>query len=345
MVCLKGVMKTMPNTEIERTAEEKQKTTVAKKWAAKVACLCLAILMWIYVSYDEAPTTDKTFNDIAVENISGVEALADRNLVILESNLSVSVKLSGPRGALARINKSDIKATIDVSDITAAGEQTPLITISGIPDALNIDEKKVTGRLVIDNLLRKEVAISLRETGTLSASLKEEEALIEPSMVTLIGPESLLGSMDVCTEDINISDIKSSETVYMPRLVIKDADGNRIEGTAIKITDGVRAISQVKVTIHCLGVKTLKIKEPDIVGSANGYDISLLAIEPEEIVLTGSVEELEKIEEIVLPEVDSYDILQRHTLELSPILPQSIEAEPNKVKVTYTVREKAFEGN
>lgn len=342
----KGVMENMPKRGKEKRTEEPQaKTTMAKAWAAKAACLCLAILIWVYVSYDETPTTDKTFSDIAVENISGVEALTARDLIILERNMRVTVKLSGTRGALAKINKADIKATMDVSGITQAGEQTPLVTISGIPDTLNVDEKRVTGRLVVDHLLTQEAAVDIRKTGTLSASLKEEEALVEPATVTLTGPASLLGGMTVCTEDINISDIKSSETVYMPRLVIKDADGNKVEGTAIKMTDSDRLISQAKVTIRCLGVKIVPLSEPDIVGSADGYDILLSEMEPQEVEVTGPVEAVQKIDKIPVSDVEAYDILQRNTMELSLILPEGVEVESDKVKVRYTVREKKPEEN
>ena len=159
--------------EQEEAAERKK--TASKKFWGKVVCGLLAILMWIYVSYDENPTSTNTYTNIPV-TITGIAELEARNITVLSGTLSVAVKVSGARNALSRLNKSDINAIADVSNITGTGEQNPIITIVGIPDALSVEEKKITsGKLVTDILIKKIVEVGIDITGTMNDSVIEGE--------------------------------------------------------------------------------------------------------------------------------------------------------------------------
>ena len=115
-----------------KTAEDK--SNERKGILGKIACVLIAIILWVYVSYDKNPDSDKTFTNIPV-SLAGIEVLEDRNLTVLTSDMYASVKLSGTRNILSKVDKKDIKAIVNVSDITTVGEQNPILTISGIPDA------------------------------------------------------------------------------------------------------------------------------------------------------------------------------------------------------------------
>lgn len=316
-------------------AEEKKKTASKKFWG-KVACAFMAVLMWIYVSYDENPTSVNTYTNIPV-TITGIAELESRNITVLSSDISVSVKISGARSALSRLNKSDINAIVDVSNITGTGEQSPLISIVGIPDSLSVEEKKVTGgALVTDILIRKTLEVGIDITGTMSENIIEGEKSVTPAQIMVKGPSSLLDKISAWTEPIDVTDISKSENIYNTGIVLKNSAGDIVRNDMI-----TKSENEATITVNCLAKKEIPINEPDIVGSLSGYTVKVEKLSPETVTVTGPVEDIEKISSAEIEEIDAYYAIGSKSFVRELRLPDNVECDISLVNVTVSVTSEA----
>lgn len=322
--------------EQEEAAERKK--TASKKFWGKVVCGLLAILMWIYVSYDENPTSTNTYTNIPV-TITGIAELEARNITVLSGTLLVAVKVSGARNALSRLNKSDINAIADVSNITGTGEQNPIITIVGIPDALSVEEKKITsGKLVTDILIKKIVEVGIDITGTMNDSVIEGEKRVTPEQITIKGPGTLLENVTAWTEAIDVSNITKSENIYNTGIVLKDSSGGIIKNEMI-----TKSENEATVTINCLGKKEVKVNKPDIVGSLSGYIVNVESVSPETVVITGPVETVENIDSVDVDDIDAYYAIASKSFARDLRLPEDVRSETSRVSVSVSVTPAAKE--
>ena len=321
--------------EQEEAAERKK--TASKKFWGKVVCGLLAILMWIYVSYDENPTSTNTYTNIPV-TITGIAELEARNITVLSGTLSVAVKVSGARNALSRLNKSDINAIADVSNITGTGEQNPIITIVGIPDALSVEEKKITSGKLVTDILIKIVEVGIDITGTMNDSVIEGEKRVTPEQITIKGPGTLLENVTAWTEAIDVSNITKSENIYNTGIVLKDSSGGIIKNEMI-----TKSENEATVTINCLGKKEVKVNKPDIVGSLSGYIVNVESVSPETVVITGPVETVENIDSVDVDDIDAYYAIASKSFARDLRLPEDVRSETSRVSVSVSVTPAAKE--
>ena len=102
-------------TEIDISAMTEMEDETPKKSnvgnvIAMICCLILAIIIWLFVMEIDTSIQEREFKDITVEKIS------DAGYTV-SGNLNVNVVLTGVSNELASINKEDIHAILDFSDI------------------------------------------------------------------------------------------------------------------------------------------------------------------------------------------------------------------------------------
>lgn len=99
-----------------------------KKWSfrrprhllARFVCLLLAIIIWLYVMYVAAPPYDETYTDIPVIVLGSDEIPFEGS-----ADAIPSLRVLGPKAALADCDKEDIVATVSLSDL--ASQAAPLV--------------------------------------------------------------------------------------------------------------------------------------------------------------------------------------------------------------------------
>lgn len=79
---------------------------------ARVVCLLLAIVIWLYVMYAAAPPYDETYTDIPV-----VVLESDEIPFAGSADSLPSIRILGSKMALANCEKEDIVATVSLSDL------------------------------------------------------------------------------------------------------------------------------------------------------------------------------------------------------------------------------------
>ena len=109
----------------------------------------IAICLWAYVITAERPESENTFYNVPVV-MEGETVLQDRGMMITsDTDLTVTLKLSGKRSDLNKLKSSDIAAVVDLSRLSEAGDQivhydvsipgdTAIEVVSRHPDTLSL---------------------------------------------------------------------------------------------------------------------------------------------------------------------------------------------------------------
>ena len=100
------------------------------KLALKIICTLLAVVLWIYVSYQENPTMTKTIDNVPI-TLSGEQALNENGLSVYSvSDNSISVIANAKRLTLARLTNKNTTGVINVSSFRKPGKYSVHVAVS-----------------------------------------------------------------------------------------------------------------------------------------------------------------------------------------------------------------------
>lgn len=297
--------------------------------------------LWLYVVNNVSVEDEITFYDIPVV-LEREAALAEKNLIITNQSVqSISLKLSGARSDLNKVNRGNIMVKVDVSKIEEAGEKIGLKpTITYPPDVPNnafVEESRSTSYIYfdVDTRRTKEVPVIIQWTGTRSGDYiyDTENAVLDNPVVTVIGPAETADQIDHAMIEIDLTEqTESLSETY--RYTLCDMNGTPVDAQQI-----VTNVEEVHVDL-----KVQRIKEIDMVvninygGGATELN-TLVTVEPEVIRLSGS--------EAILAELgDTYtictlnlaDIEKSQELKYAIALPEGVTNQTGVNEAIVTVR-------
>ena len=218
-----------------------------------VLAALIAIGLWLYVVTVVNPEWEDTFYNIPVI-LENEEVLLERGLMLASNeDPKVTLKLSGNRSDMIKLNNANITIRADLSRIYSAGEQSISYSIvypgdvpSNAFEILSQTPKEIT--LSVVERTSKPVDVVLKVGGTEEGyKALVEEAVLDYEKITVAGPADVIDR--IATAEITINLIGQKETISQQfDYVLRDADGNIVESKWIKATPQ---------KIHC----TLKIQK------------------------------------------------------------------------------------
>lgn len=281
----------------------------------KILHLILAALvafgLWLYVITTVNPGYETTFYDIPVV-LTNESALADRGLMLdMKSTPTVTLKLSGNRSDLIRLDKGNIVITADLSRIREAGEQPLSYTITYPGDVAegSIDVlSKLPGAITVTTVATdtKTIPINPQISGTVKDGYfdDQDDAILSAETVQIHGPAHILKDITqaVFYVDLNGRTESISETYT---LIFCDNDKNPVE------TDRVTAnISQVDLDLKIQRYKGVSLVLDVLYGGGSTAQNTVITIDPAIIHISGSDQLLDNMgDTLLLGELDMKDIL------------------------------------
>ena len=212
------------NTPAPPTKEKKNDTHFMK-----IFSILLAVILWCFVVLNENPNRSIWIRDVEIK-ITGENTLAARDLVVLEKEpLYIDVCLEGKQNVLSSIKAQDIRAQIDLSDVTEKGPVTipAKIEIPGTAGVVITEQKNASGKLVIDEIIEKKLTIKSKITGetAMRDGYTLSSATTSPNEVIVKAPSTLLDNSIAVTESVDISNKTESGSTEVS-ISLLDAAGN-----------------------------------------------------------------------------------------------------------------------
>lgn len=296
-------------------------------WSAKLIAFGLAALLWMYVNIQDNPQTEEIYSNIPVE----VTGLA-QNFTLTTNPPPVQVRVTGTRPSLAALNQRDIRAYIDLSQVTSTTVIVPVnVVVPGTVEVVSIFPAQVN--IQMEQIVEQRWPVVIKVVGRLAEDYVYGQPEASPDFVFIQGSEGALADIKEVFVAVELSEeIQEDLVLQLPVEVVNQAN--------LPVTPQVRPNPQwVEVFVPVekqLATSTLPIKI-SLVGEVEpGFQVQEVILEPELITITGPGHIINDLEEVFFGEVNIAGLEETKVIEVEPVLPEQVEVVGIEV-VTVTI--------
>ena len=271
--------------------------------------MLIAFGLWLYVITVENPTQENTYTNLPV-TISGEGFLTDRGLMITGgTNSTMTIRVSGSRSDLKKLNASNITLIADVSNISKAGTHQVTYTVrypgdiaSGAVETQSRQPDSIT--LTVEEKITKTLDIEILTTGASPTDywadkenaklLETEDAETPVTSITVSGPKSILEQISRAIITVDLTDrTQSFREIYRPTLC--DSEGNPVE-----LKGMVEAsVGDVALEMTIQRFKEVELRLNIVAGGGATEKNSSIEILPKTIRVSGNETVLESMEDFI----------------------------------------------
>ncbi len=197
--------------------------------AAKIGCVLVAFVIWVYVMANDSPSSERVFDQVAVEFTDHSE------YDVLSGATEVSVTLKGRRSVINKISDDAIKAFANIPETAKPGWQKVSVDISAPSGTTASAVSPASVMLYLGNRTTVSVPVEIKLTEyTLPEDYELGMSNANPSEVTVTGPEDVLSKIKSARAVIALGNVSSSVTSKAP-LTLVDAAGEVITSSFVKL--------------------------------------------------------------------------------------------------------------
>ena len=288
--------------------------------------IAVAFGLWTYVITSVSPGSEETYYNIPVV-MDGEALLAERNLIITgTSATNVTLKLSGNRSDLYKVNRENITLKANLSSIMEAGSHSIGYTISfpgdvaqNAFDVLSQSPKYI--HLTVEKRVTKEVPVEVKWIGSTPEGFMSdrENKILDYSNITVSGPASVADQIQKAVIEVDLTEQRES-IGQSYRYTLCDGEGNPVD--AQQITTNVE---EVRLDVKIQRVKEVNLQVDVIYGGGAGKNNTRITLSMETIRLSGGEAVLEELgDTIVLGRIPLAEITKSQTLVFPINLPEGV---------------------
>ena len=286
----------------------------------------IAFVLWVYVITVVSPNSEATFYNIPVV-LQGEPMLESYGLMnVTEHVPTVTLKLSGNRSDLNKVNSSNITVVADLSKVYAPGTTNLNYSISypgDIPNGAFKVESRSPGTVTIEveRRIKKDVPVNIRYIGELGEDfiIDKENKVLDNNTITISGPESVIDKITQAIIDVDMTGrtVSFSESY---RYSLCDDQGEPVDAQKVETT-----VAQVHLTLYIERVKELPLVLTVVSGGGATEETSEIKIDPATIKVSGSDLVMENLTELNLGTINLEEQLEDTEMEFAIMLPEGVK--------------------
>ncbi len=299
----------------------------------KIAAVLISVLLWAgLISQDETLTRDKTFTNVNV-NVTGSDTMKRNNYIVtsdLDALLSdVSMVAAVPQQQFESAEASAYNLRADLSRINGTGEQEIRLTstnssiygsvISTSPSSIRVN--------VEEYVTRPRIPVSVNYIGEVPDGWYMSTPTISPSLLTVAGPRSLVGTISRARVYLDLSGMEWEEgpIVSLLEFQLFDYNGNVVESPLLEVSSDSATIDSVLIDANLLPTRTFDVSELiETSGTpARGFRVNNIQVSPESVTVAARSEVLAQMNDIAMESryVDIKGLKQTKTFQLKVFKP------------------------
>lgn len=294
------------------------KKLISKDNTIKILSVMLALLLWFYVITEQNPEITK---DVTVPiRLVNTVFLEKNNMVIADDSdkYELTLRIKGKKDVLDKLNANTIDAFADLAGHNQKGENFVKINIGGIPEDVNIVTKSMDSlKIILEPKISIQKSVRLNIMGNPTHGMAAMTPSLTPSDVVITGAESKINMIQDVRVDVDIASADAEIKKVLPVRVL-DKSGKDIKDIIVEP-------GNVEASIPIENTKRVSL-DMDISGQpAEGYVISGVLAEPEEVLVTGKQQILDSINNIKTEKIDITGEKSSITKEVRLMIPNGIE--------------------
>lgn len=274
-----------------------------------IVSLILACVLWGYVVNVVNEEISVSINNIRVTFEGAQELKETRSLQIIESQVgTVNLSFTGKRSDISKIKRDNIGVTVDLSSIRNSGEFSLAYSVN-LPDGLSEDQVSIVRspyyvRVIVVKMVSLEVPVAGELAGSVAENYIKGDFEFQPETIRVSGPDSVVASISRALVTIRAENLSKSIRASSPYTLL-DSLGQEVDMSDITVDyDKVDAFLPVYL------IKEVPLKVNFIEGNGiTGKDITY-TVTPNRVTVYGFAEDLDAINEFVLPTIDLTQMLK-----------------------------------
>lgn len=240
--------------------------------------LLLSTALWVLVVNDQNPErTDTPDISIPVE-ISKVPS----GLVVMNSIEPVRFKIRAAKDKWNDLRGASFRAYVDLSRLGPGIQAVPIVPEVSDPQVHVLEVVPSTVSLRLEEIQERTVPVKVNLSGNVPFGYVYGTARVDPEVVVVSGPASLVQSVESASVDVKLDGISVDiDTAFHPTPV--DSGRNAVRNVSIDPqTVKVRLPVQQQVSYKQVGVR------PSLTGTvATGYWVESVGAEPSSVTVVG----------------------------------------------------------
>lgn len=308
---------------------DKIRKSISNNSVAKLVSIFIALVLWIIIASSQG-TLGKLPGKIQIKTIN----IAD-NMVAVYDQKEVEVELLADAGIWEELSASKFSAYLDLAGL-GEGTYELDVQVTTTVDNVQIVRKSPNKVLVsIEKLISKDVSINTKVEGVAAEGLVAGNIELEPSTVTVSGPESTIQKITEASAPILLNGEKSDLEKIVSVVAYSD-NGEIIENVIFSPDQVLAKISIVQASNN----KTVGIKVNTYGSPAENYFISKITVLPNTIDITGPSSVLQTINYIETESIDIADISENFETTARMVIPRGSalqSGESNTVRVIFSI--------
>ena len=273
-----------------------------------IVSLLISFFVWAYMAGSDTTTFNQTFYNVPVV-FQGADALrSTKGLIITDPDAeTVTIQVRGSRASIGSLHASELQAIVDVSGISQARETELTYTVA-FPDRINRSDISVVSRtpetigFTVAAESTKTVEVKGVFTGSIAEGYMADAVVVEPSTITLYGPENELRKVNEACVYVDRENVKATVGPLKTDYVLLNASGEEISPENV-----VSDTKTVSVTLPILMQKELQLTVNLIEGGGATADDCVVSIEPSSIQVIGDTSALQQLNQLVIGTVNIGD--------------------------------------
>ncbi|MEP7213057.1 MAG: CdaR family protein [Acidobacteriota bacterium] len=204
-------------------------------WVMKLVAILITFALWLGVTGLSTPTT-KRFTVPLNFNVSNNAAITN------EPIQEVDIVISGDKRKIEQINRSDLAASIDLTDVMAGDRVLSLtpqnVSVAPLPLGIKLDEIQ-PGRIAVrlEAVEEKDVEVRAATTGEPANGFEIYAETISPPKVRVRGPSSSVRTLDhVMTEVIDIAGAQQDVVKRQVPVGVSDVKKTSVLNTVVDVS-------------------------------------------------------------------------------------------------------------
>ena len=312
-----------------------------KKILYFLLAIVIAFSLWLYVITAVNPEWEETFYNIPVA-LENEEILIDRGFMLVQDEEpKVTLRLSGNRTDMMKLNSGNITLVADLSRIYSAGEQTIAYTIiypGDLPnnafEIVSQTPKQIT--LSIARWKSKDVEVQVAFTGAVPEQYVafKENATLEYEKITVTGPAEIVDK--IAAAKINVDLNNQTDTISQKfTYTLCDAEGNPLEAAELKQIK--TNADEIQYTLKIQRWKDIELRLNVIPGGGLKQEDCKVTISTPTIRVSGNAQALDGLDYLVLDEIKLSELLADFTKAYEIVMPEGVTNLSEQSTVTVTV--------
>lgn len=257
------------------------------RWLVKnLGTLLTAIIMAVIVWVSSVVATDPNEEHILARSVP-IEIIGqDAGLQIMgDVTRNISLVLRAPASVWTQLNsdQQSVRAWVDLSNL-GSGEHTIPVQVQIIPRLvrkIRQDPQQLT--ITLDSIVSQKFQVNLIVNGTPPVGYEAQTPWVDPTEVTVTGPESMIASVKEARVTVDITNINQTIVRNQTPLLL-DEQGKAVSGLAV--TPDTVTINQPITLLG--GFRYVIVRAISTGQVANGYRLTNIFVSPVGVVVFSS---------------------------------------------------------